>query len=140
MIQKKDLPMSTDKYEKAMRPSEIAECVGRYLKQGDLDAIVSFFHPECTLFFPATEPPKKGLDAVRACFEPLVAARPTLISRVTGELINGDTALVQAEWRIEAPDGSVMDGGNSTEVAKQNADGSWVYFIDCPFGPPSLIM
>ena len=132
--------MSKTSYKKAMRPSEIAERVGEYLKQGDLEAIVSFFHPECTLCFPATEPPKKGLDAVRASFAPLLKSRPNLISQVTGELVNGDTALLQAEWRLEAPDGSLIDGGNSTEVAKQLADGSWVYYIDCPNGPPPIPM
>lgn len=130
--------MKPTTYKQAMRPSEIAERVGEYLQQGDLEAIVSFFHPDCTLCFPVTEPPKKGLDAVRASFTPLVESRPRLISRVTSELINGDTALLQADWQLEAADGAVIDGGSSTEVAKQNADGSWVYYIDCPNGPPPL--
>lgn len=125
-------------YKKAMRPRDIADRVGEYLKQGDLEAIVSFFHPDCTLCFPVNEAPKKGLDAVRESFAPLVALRPQLFSRVTGELIHRDMALLQAEWRLEAPDGTRIDGGRSTEVAKQNEDGSWVYYIDCPNGLPML--
>lgn len=130
--------MSHLAYKKAMQPHEIAERVGEYLEQGDLEAIISFFHPDCTLCFPVSEPPKKGLDAVRASFAPLIAQRPKLTSRVTGELIHGTTALLQAEWRLEDSDGKLIFGGSSTEVAKQNQDGSWVYYMDCPNGPPPL--
>lgn len=123
-------------YKKAMLPREIAERVGEYLEQGDLEGVVSLFHPSCTLCFPVTETPKQGLEAVRASFAPFMPSRPVLTSRVTSELINGDTALLQATWRLEAADGSRIDEGRSTEVAKQHADGSWVYFIDCPHGLP----
>ena len=56
--------------------------------------------------------------------------RPTLISKV----INGDTALMQATWRMEAPDGSILSEGKSTEVAKLLPNGGWGYYID---GPPA---
>lgn len=126
-------------YRKAKYPHDIANRVGEYLQEGNLDGILSFFHPDCTICFPADAPPQKGLKAVRDLFSPFVEVRPTLISQVTGEVANGDTALLQAEWRIEGPDGSLIAEGKSTEVVKQNDDGSWVYFIDCPFGPPSFL-
>lgn len=121
---------------KAMRPRDIADCVGTFLKQGDIEGIVDLFHPECRIVFPKGADPQIGRDAVRRIFTPFVAAQPSLISNVTGELIAGDTALLTAEWRIEDDHGAVLDHGESTEVAKQNADGSWVYFLDCPYGPP----
>lgn len=127
--------MNTEK-KTARRPSEIAERVAEYLSEGDLEGIVSMFHPECTICFPVDEPPKKGHAGAREIFAPFCAIRPTLVSRVHGELVNGDTALLQGEWRFEAPDGSVLAEGNSTEVAKKLADGSWGYFIDCPLGAP----
>ncbi len=123
---------------KAKRPSEIANCVGAYLAEGDLDGIVSLFHPDCVVYFPVGEAPKKGLEAVRELFVPFAEMRPKLISDVIGELVNGDTALLRANWRIEAQDGSVIAEGQSSEVAKQDADGNWLYYIDCPYGPPEL--
>ncbi|GAL74570.1 hypothetical protein JCM19275_3425 [Nonlabens ulvanivorans] len=55
---------------------------------------------------------------------------------MTGELINGDIAVVQANWNIIDGSGNMMGEGSSTEVLKQRADGSWQYFIDCPLGLP----
>ena len=123
---------------KAMQPREIADCVSHYLKAGDLEGILSMFHPDCTLVFPRGAAPRTGLDAVRESFAMFVPMKPNIVSDVKGELINGDTALLTADWRIEDDAGNVLDSGTSMEVAKQKEDGSWVYFLDCPFGPPEL--
>lgn len=121
---------------KAQRPRDIADCVGHYMKQGDLEGILTMFHPECVLVFPEGAQPISGLEAVRKVFEPFAAMRPTLRSEVIGELITGDFALLRANWAVLGPDGSEVSSGQSTEVARRNPDGSWVYFMDCPFGPP----
>ena len=128
---------STHKFRKAMRPRDIGNTVACFLLEGNMDAIVSMFHPDCVVCFPPGAPPSKGLERVREIFAPFIELRPRMTSTVTGELIHGDTALIQADWRIEAPDGSIMAKGCSTEVAKQKEDGSWVYYMDCPNGPPT---
>lgn len=120
----------------AEHPRDIATCVAACLKAGDLEGIVAFFHPECQIFFPPSEPPKCGHTGARAVFADFVALRPTLISTVTSEVINGDTALLQAHWRLLDADGNLLAEGSSTEVAKKLGNGGWGYFIDCPAGPP----
>ncbi|WP_342076173.1 nuclear transport factor 2 family protein [Yoonia sp. SS1-5] len=121
----------------AAKPRDIATCVAGYLKDGDLEGVVSMFHPACQIFFPADAPPSIGHDGARAVFKDFVPMRPTLDSTVTSEIINGDTALLQADWRFKEADGNVIAEGQSTEVAKKLANGGWGYFIDCPDGPPS---
>ena len=69
---------------KAERPRDVANTVGAYLADGDLDGILSLFHPDCTIYFPPNEPPKKGLEAVKKLFEPFVASKAILKSTVTG--------------------------------------------------------
>lgn len=128
--------MSTATYRTANTPHEIADCVAEYLAAGDLEGVLTMFHPECQIFFPADELPKIGIDGAREIFSEFVPARPTLKSTVTSEVINGDTALLQADWAFRASDGSLMAEGKSTEVAKRMSDGRWVYYIDCPLGPP----
>ena len=58
------------------------------------------------------------------------------------EIINiGDSPLRWVEFLVTggvAPDGTVIAGGQSTEVAKKLNHGGWVYLIDCPNGPPDL--
>lgn len=122
----------------AAKPSDIATCVAGYLRDGDLEGVVSMFHPECQIFFPAGAPPVLGLDGARAAFQDFIPLRPILESSVTSETINGDTALLQANWSIKDAGGNVMAQGQSTEVAKKLANGGWGYFIDCPAGPPAI--
>lgn len=122
----------------AKRPREIADCVGAYLREGDLDGIVSMFDPACRIFFPPDQPPSIGLAGARRVFEGFMEMRPTLESHVVSETIVGDKALLEANWRVAAPDGSVLAQGRSTEVARRLGNGGWGYLIDCPNGPPLL--
>ena len=52
--------MNIDTNRKAMSPREIADRVAEYLKEGNLEGIVSLFHPDCMIYFPVTEAPRKG--------------------------------------------------------------------------------
>lgn len=122
----------------ANRPREIAECVSAYLQQGDLEGVVSMFHPDCKIFFPPGQPPSEGLDGARQAFAEFIAIRPRIDSHVTSEEVVGDTALLRANWRVIAPDGFTMAEGQSIEVAKKLDSGGWGYLIDCPNGPPEL--
>lgn len=121
----------------AKKPSDIATCVAGFLQKGDLEGVVSMFHPECQIHFPPGETPSLGLDGARAVFKDFVPMRPVLKSTVTSEVISGDTALLKADWAFEDADGNVIAQGQSTEVAKKLANGGWGYLIDCPNGPPT---
>lgn len=122
----------------AKTPSDIATCVAHYLKTGNLEGIISMFHPECQIFFPSTEPPKVGIDGARSIFTEFAQLKPTLISTITNEVINGDTALLQATWKFLDQEGNLLAEGSSTEVAKKLENGGWGYFIDCPCGIPEV--
>lgn len=123
---------------KAMRPRDVANEIAECIKEGNIDNIVDFFHPDYIMPFPPTEVPKSGLDTVRQVFTSFVESKAVLTSKVTGEIINGDVALLQAEWYIKDATGTIISEGKSTEVLKQQTDGSWVYYIDCPMGLPQV--
>ena len=122
----------------AHQPREIADCVSAYLQAGDLDGITSMFHPDCQIFFPPDQPPSVGVAGARAAFEGFMEIRPEIQSEVFSEVIIGDIALLRANWKVVAPDGTVIAEGQSTEVAKKLDNGGWGYLIDCPNGPPNL--
>lgn len=128
----------TTKYRIAERPRDIANTVGSYLKEGNLEAILTFFHPDCVICFPPNQPPHRGIEGARKVFAPFIDSKPTLISIVTNEMILDDTGVLQGEWRIEDDNGNVMAQGNSTEVVRKLDNGGWGYLIDCPLGPPLL--
>lgn len=122
----------------AHRPREIADCVSAYLQEGDMEGIVSMFHPDCEIHFPPGAAPSVGLEGARKAFEGFMDLKPSIKSDVISEVIVGDIAMTRANWQVIAPDGSVMAEGQSTEVAKKLENGGWGYLIDCPNGPPLL--
>lgn len=130
--------MNTEIKRKAVRPRDVANQISECIKEGNLENIVDFFHPDYVMSFPPTEEPKRGLEAVKEVFGPFIAAKSELVSEVLGEIINGDTALLQANWYIKDATGTIVGEGSSTEVLKQRTDGSWQYFIDCPVGLPKI--
>jgi hypothetical protein len=76
--------MSNDPNRRALKPRDIAGRVAEFSAQGDLDGVVSMFHPQCSICFPLDEPPKIGHAAVREIFAPLCEVRPKLISKILG--------------------------------------------------------
>lgn len=122
----------------AERPRDIAHCVSMFLQEGDMDGIVSMFHPDCHIFFPPDMPPSVGRDGARRAFEGFMDLKPEIRSEIVSEVIVGDIALTRANWKVVAPDGSVVAEGTSTEVAKKLENGGWGYLIDCPNGPPRV--
>ena len=122
----------------ARQPREIADCVGAFLRNGDMDGIASMFHPDCRIFFPPDQPPNIGIAGVRAVFAGFIETRPEIQSEVISEVIVGDIALIRANWRVVARDGATLAEGQSTEVAAKLENGGWGYLIDCPYGPPML--
>ncbi|MEM1250732.1 MAG: nuclear transport factor 2 family protein [Acidobacteriota bacterium] len=123
-------------WPQADSPREISRLVARHLENGDLEGVVSLFDPECRIFFPPGEPPKLGLDGARSAFAEVIGQRPSLISEIKAEIITGDVALLQAAWRLESSDRTLLASGRSMEVARRSADGGWRYLIDCPGGLP----
>ncbi|WP_366871541.1 nuclear transport factor 2 family protein [uncultured Ruegeria sp.] len=130
--------MTSNPKQIADRPRDIATCVAAYLKTGDLEGVLSMFHPECQIHFLPGEPPALGLDGARKIFQEFVPLRPILKSNISSELINGDTALLLADWVFEDAEGNILTQGSSTEVARRLENGGWGYYIDCPNGPPKL--
>ncbi|GAA0782459.1 nuclear transport factor 2 family protein [Roseibium denhamense] len=122
----------------AKHPHEVGLYVGAYMEEGDLDGIVSLFHPECVICFPPEEAPKHGHQAVREIFGSLIAGRPKVHNTVTGVQECGDIALLQHDWRFEDTEGNLLGEGKSTEVVRRLPNGGWGFFIDCPLGPPPV--
>lgn len=129
--------MTDVKREIADQPHQIVERVAKFIRVGDLEGIVTMFHPDCKIAMDPTEHPLHGHDAVRSIFADFAKDRMNLEGVVTGEMINGDLAILQGSWSIKDGSGTTVGGGQSTEIAKRLESGGWVYFIDCPIAVPA---
>ena len=104
------------------------------LNAGDADAVVALFHQDATM---RTFSGKVLTDqeALHAEAVQSIAAQARLTNKLRSALIGGDTALIVADWDLEAmlPDGTgIAPTGTTTAVARRSADGSWRFAIlDC---------
>ena len=80
-----------------------------------------------------------GTEAIREVLLGFMAIKPKMTIEVPLVIESGDTALLHAKWTTVGTDadGNRVDfAGQSTEVVRRQADGTWLFVIDNPFGAP----
>ncbi len=103
---------------------------------GALDRLVRLYEPTASL---APQPGTivNGHDAIRQALEQFLLLKGT-ITMTTDFVMRGEgIALLRGEWRLTGtgPDGeSVLLSGRNVEVARRQADGTWLFAIDHAFG------
>ena len=121
----------------ATRPEEVPAVFDAALNHGDLDAVMSLFHPEAIMRMQDGSTIAEGHDALRDAFARLIAARPEIRNGVRRVIASGDIALLLLEWtiRLAPPDQEeIVESGVATQVAERNADGIWQLRISNPLG------
>jgi uncharacterized protein (TIGR02246 family) len=116
-------------------PGDLHRFFVQALNSGDLDGLVALYAIDGFLL--ASSGPAEGISAIRQVLADYVAMRPNIELETRRVLEVGDTALLLAHWRFRgtARDGGhVSTSGTSIEVARRQADGSWRYQIDLPYG------
>jgi ketosteroid isomerase-like protein len=120
----------------ARNPEDIDRIFERELNAGNLEGLVSLYEPSASF---TVEPGKvvSGTSAIREALAGFLSLTPsiTLSPRILGNA--GDIALLSSRWVLKgtAPDGSAVDlSGESAEVVRRQADGSWKFIVDSPWG------
>ncbi|HYM46489.1 MAG TPA: enoyl-CoA hydratase-related protein [Solirubrobacteraceae bacterium] len=111
-------------------PRLFAECVNA----GDLEGLIALYEDGATLVGPDGVP-VAGNRAIRECLEQLLAMTPHIVPVGGRAMVVGDIALISGDWQMRF--GGQRGGGtsfesSSTEVARRQHDGSWLYVIDDP--------
>jgi ketosteroid isomerase-like protein len=120
---KKGRPMtSVDACPPAFQPQDLSRFFVERANAGDVDGLVALYESQAVLALPDGGV-AEGAEAIRAFYGELLASRPTFTAgRQRAALGNGDLALTST--RIPA--------GATTEVARRQADGTWLWVIDQP--------
>jgi ketosteroid isomerase-like protein len=115
----------------AATPQELADLFVERLAAGDLDGLVELYEPEA-LFAPNPATEVSGSDAIRSELAAYVSAgaRITLQLRRIAE-IDG-LALISSDATVVGL-GDQQLVTTTTEVARRQSDGRWLYAIDHPF-------
>ena len=109
--------------KKAYKPEEIEKLFLGYVNSGDLDGIVSLFEDNA-IVMTSPETVARGKIEIRDSFAKILADNPKFDSVSHRQpIVNGDIALTSTKL----PNGFV-----TVEVARKQADGSWLWSIDQP--------
>lgn len=124
---------------RASTPEEIHRLWAEAYNAGDLEALLDLYEDEAVLVPQPGVPPVAGHKAIRSALESFLSQKGDLkIEIATTQVIcSGGLALLRSRWKLSGPgrDGKpVAVTHNSAEVARSQADGSWRYVIDNPFG------
>jgi uncharacterized protein (TIGR02246 family) len=120
----------------ALTPDALDPLFAKALNAGDLDALISLYEPDASLM-PSPGTVVAGTEAIRAALAQFIAAKPSITLSPKTLAQSGDLALVTAQWELDmtGPDGKpAKASGQSVEVMRRQADGSWRFAIDFPFG------
>jgi len=117
-------------------PQQVLQSIVSGINSGDLDSLMPLYEREAAF---ATQPGDlaPGAPGIRAALNGFISMNGTLDLEVTRVLEVDDLALVVGTWSFEgtAPDGEpVRLGADNADVLRRQADGTWRFVIDNPWG------
>lgn len=119
-----------------MSPEEVLNSVTKGINSGDLDFLMTLYEPNACF---ASQPGQLARDSrgIRDCLRYFIDMNGQLNLKVNRVLQADDLALVTTNWSFN---GTASDGKEvslacqSTDVLRQQPDGSWRFVIDNPWG------
>ena len=111
------------------QPSEMSALFGKLYNDRNKSALLDLYAPEAVFTFDGTAM-ARGKSEIEKAVAPFFDQPLKISIRCASCYETGDTALVQSDWTLTAPDGSVARKGMSAEVLRRGADGLWRFILD----------
>ena len=118
------------------RPEEMHQVFTAAFNAGDMTALLALYEADASLA-PAPGEVVTGVAAIREALTGFLALKGRMTIDTVRVIPAGDVALLHGSWILSGtgPDGSAVElAGRNTEVVRRQADGSWRFVIDNPFG------
>ena len=115
--------------------------LARAFNAQDVDAAAAMYHPDASIVqvdeVHGGSSIARGADGIRKTMAAYVGLKPHMDVVTHHTTISGDFAMTRSQWLIK---GTGADGKptevhhHGMEVHRRLPDGSWVFFMDHPFG------
>jgi uncharacterized protein (TIGR02246 family) len=118
------------------RPEEIHQAFMAAFNAGDAAALLALYEPDASLA-PAPGQVVTGRAAIGEVLAGFLALKGRMSIETVRVIESGDVALLHGAWILSGtgPDGSAIEmAGRNAEVLRRQADGSWLFVVDNPFG------
>jgi enoyl-CoA hydratase len=115
-------------------PGQLGRLFAERANAGDLEGMLALYEQDATFIGPDGGS-ASGRNAIRERLEGLLAMNPQITATGSQVVMAGEVALMSGRWRMTlgANDGEAAGfDGASTEVARRQPDGGWLYLIDHP--------
>jgi uncharacterized protein (TIGR02246 family) len=118
-----------------MTPGEVLNSVAEGINAGDLDSLMTLYEADACF---ASQPGQlaKSPESVRQSLRSFIDLKGKLDLKVKRVLQASDLALVTTEWSFSGTghDGNPVNMAKSADVLRHQADGTWRFVIDNPWG------
>jgi len=119
-----------------MSPEEVLNSIAEGINTGDLDSLMGLYDGEARF---ASQPGQlaKSPESVRQSLRSFIDLKGKLDLKVKRVLQASDLALVISEWTFNGTgsDGNPVNmAAKAADVLRRQADGSWRFVIDNPWG------
>ena len=117
----------------ATEPAQVIEVFIKLFNSGDHAGLMDLYEEGVTFVGEPGAAPTTGKAAVGQILEGFLAMKGTMKLIASSTIVSGDIALCHDHWHLEAPGADAMEG-TTADVVRRQADGSWRYVIDNPWG------
>lgn len=120
----------------AKTPEEVQHLWGQYFNAGDMDGLLSLFEPDAVFLYQPRQT-VTGHAAIREKLQGWIASGMKAVLHFQLALKHSNIALLYSRWTLSGtgPDGKPASmSGQTSDVVRQQADGTWKFIIDNPFG------
>jgi uncharacterized protein (TIGR02246 family) len=122
-------------------PTEIYEVFSRNFSAGDIESLLALYEPDAVIL-PAPGQPAQGHNAIRAVLSNFLALKGEFQMDAPTVVESGDVALLMGKWTLKGTnpaDGQAVEmAGQTSDIIRRQADGSWLFVIDNPFGAQNI--
>jgi ketosteroid isomerase-like protein len=126
--------MSTARTAPPHDPAQLGQLFAERVNARDLDGMLALYEDTATFVGPDGVS-AAGKREIRVRLEGLLAMAPQITATDSDVVVAHDVVLMSNRWTMKL---GVLDNdapsldGRSTEVARRQGDGSWLYVIDNP--------